>query len=301
ADVQLLLFINGTTADSVTVPMLNFTQSYTLNLPWTPDGPGVYNVTAYAQPKIGETSSDNNIVTKFVVVETPPVGVKTGDWFNLFYTFTGWPAGQPYLESYKIEFLNVTGTDALVQTTRHLSNGTETTVSGNIDIMAGDTDFVIPNNVEVGDYVYINGVGNFLIVGEETRTCAGADRTVLYTNASQYQTQYFWDKSTGALVEVQKWSGSSSFVATISETNLWTSTIPELPFSSTLILCLTVAFAFVTLLGKRFGKRASPNFANFDGGNSSTRYQRCFLELLQPEEVLVSSIFIRVTKSRVLF
>ena len=66
------------------------------------------------------------------VLPTPDevqVGVKAGDWITCDYTITGWPAGTPYPDWLKVEFLSVEGTisyrtgdDAHVQRNRAKSD-----------------------------------------------------------------------------------------------------------------------------------------------------------------------------------
>jgi len=172
---------------------------------------------------LGETSLKNNNATRFVTVKAPPVGVKTGDWITLTYTFTGLPAGTPYPEWYRAEFLSVTGTNATVQTTLHMSNGTEQTETISVDVMDGGFDLVIPANSTAGNIIYISGYGNVSIVGETTRTYAEGSRTVVYANISQWGTQltYYWDKLTGILVEAYVISGGVTATIKATETNLW--------------------------------------------------------------------------------
>ncbi len=67
-DVDLFLLVNGTIADSATIPELVIDSSYTLNYLWTPTVEGSYNITAYASPVSGENITTNNILTKMVDV-----------------------------------------------------------------------------------------------------------------------------------------------------------------------------------------------------------------------------------------
>jgi hypothetical protein len=234
-DVELSLFINGTLVDSANIPLLNAGNLYTLSYLWSPTVEGTYNVTAYAHPVAGETSTENNQETKFVTVSitpTPPevqVGVKAGDWIKVEYTISGWPSGQPYPEWLKVEFLTVEGTNATLQVTMHMSDVTEQNATVPVVIGAGGGEafglsgFVIPANLTVGDSVYITGYGNITIAGETTRTYAGASRTVVYASFSQYGTQltYYWDKQTGVMVEASTTSGGVTATAKATETNMW--------------------------------------------------------------------------------
>jgi thermitase len=60
-DVQLQLLINGALVDSVTIPELLVDSSYTFSHLWTPTAQGVYNITAYAPPILGEEITQNNV------------------------------------------------------------------------------------------------------------------------------------------------------------------------------------------------------------------------------------------------
>lgn len=94
ANVEFSLLINGTPVNSTTVSVLKAGNSYTLSHLWTPTVQAIYNVTAYARPVPGETSTENNQKTKLVTVAR--VGVEAGDWIKVDYTITGWSAGTPY-------------------------------------------------------------------------------------------------------------------------------------------------------------------------------------------------------------
>jgi len=228
-DVELDLLINGTTVDSTTVPLLQASNSHTLNYLWTATTEGTYNVTAYVHPVPGEASVENNQVSGFVAVSAPPeVGIKAGDWIKLEYTISGWPAGQPYPEWLKVEFLSVEGTSATVRVTMHMSDGMEENATVPVDVVAGGqalglSGFVIPANLTTGYSVYITGYGNITIEGEATRTYAGASRTVVYASFSQYGTQltYYWDKHTGVMVEASTTSAGVTATAKVTETNMW--------------------------------------------------------------------------------
>jgi len=84
---------------------------------------------------------------------------------------------------------------------------------------------VIPANSKTGDPIKMTAYGddNVTIAGETSRTYAGADRTVVYASSSRHETPltYYWDKQTGALVEVSRTLGSMTLTGTATETNMW--------------------------------------------------------------------------------
>jgi parallel beta-helix repeat protein len=182
------------------------------------------------------------------------VGVKAGDWIKLEYTISGWPTGQPYPEWLKVEFLTVEGTNATVQVTMHMSDGTEQNATVPVVVGAGSGEafglsgFVIPTNLTVGNSVYITGYSNITIAGETTRTYAGASRTVIYTSFSQYGTDltYYWDKQTGVMVEASTTSGGVTATVKATETNMWQAA-PAFPIDP-LILSVLIATVIVIVI-----------------------------------------------------
>jgi len=68
-NVHLALEINGTTVKSRSVPKLVVNASGTISYLWTPPNEAVYNVTAYAQPVLGENITSDNTATAIVKVQ----------------------------------------------------------------------------------------------------------------------------------------------------------------------------------------------------------------------------------------
>lgn len=67
-NVELQLIIDGALANSVTIPELLAGSSYTLSYLWTPTTQGMYNITAYAPPVLGEELTTNNLAKRSVIV-----------------------------------------------------------------------------------------------------------------------------------------------------------------------------------------------------------------------------------------
>jgi hypothetical protein len=209
-----------------------------------------------AKASAGETSLENNLVTKFVTVTAslPQVGVKAGDWIKCTYTISGRPSGTPYPEWLKVEFLSVEGTNATVRVTMHMSDGTEQNATVPVNVVAGGgtfqglSGFVIPANCTTGNSVYMSGYGNVTIAGETTRSYAGAGRTVVYASFSQYGTQltYYWDKLTGVMVEASAVSGGVTATSKATETNMWQAT-PGFPIGP-IILSVLIAMVIVIVI-----------------------------------------------------
>jgi parallel beta-helix repeat protein len=246
------------------IPFLQAGDTHTWTYEWTPYFEGIYNVTAYVLPVPGETSIENNQMTKFVTVGVPTVtvptpvevGVKAGDWIKCTYAISGWPSGTPYPEWLKVEFLSVQGTNATVRVTMHMSDGTEQNATVPVDVVAGGgafqglTGFVIPANCTTGDSIYMSGYGNVTIAGETTSSYAGATRTVVYASFSQYGTQltYYWDKLTGAMVEASVVSGGVTATGKATETNMWQAAPSGFPIEP-IYLYILAALAIIIAVG----------------------------------------------------
>jgi len=67
-NVEFYLLINNTEVKSTTISELLSGSSYTMNYLWKPMVEASFNVTAYAPPVIGESSIEDNVLTKFVYV-----------------------------------------------------------------------------------------------------------------------------------------------------------------------------------------------------------------------------------------
>jgi len=224
---------------------------------WTGDVGTIADVNAAAT---NITMDDNySITAEFVSVKAGDVGIKAGDWIKVEYKITGWPAGEPYPEWLKLEFLSVEGTSATVRVTMRMSDGTEQSDTVPVDLAAGGGEafglsgFVISANLTTGDSVYMTGYGDVAIEGETTRTYAGARRTVVYASISQYGVQltYYWDKLTGVMVEAATTYTDITATAKATETNMWEATTMRMPSWPWVI----VAVAAVVALGIFFVQR----------------------------------------------
>jgi len=99
SDVELQLLIDGILVNSTSVPELSVDASYTLSYNWTPTDEGIYNVTAYAPPVIGEDDAINNIKSSRVLVSILTVA--------LFQNYNPWgyPANQKTLDQYGVPYI----------------------------------------------------------------------------------------------------------------------------------------------------------------------------------------------------
>lgn len=267
--VQYDLSINSTEGGSVTTPgegTFNYTAGTVVDLVatpvecyrfdrWTGDVGTIADVNA-ATTNI-TMNGGYSITANFVGVGAGDVGIKAGDWIKVGYTFTGWPADQPYPEWLKLEFLSVEGTIATVRATLHMSDGNEPSNTAPVDVVSGSevpgiSGGVISANLTAGDSVCITGYGNVTIEGEATRTYAGASRTVVYASFSPDTVQftYYWDKLTGVVVEASGTYPDFTATAKATETNMWEATTFRMPWWPWIIVAV-VAVGLVIFFVRR--------------------------------------------------
>jgi hypothetical protein len=214
--------------------------------------------------------SDWNLVLALPPSQKVQVGIKAGAWIKIEYKITGWPAGQPYPEWLKLEFLSVEGTIANVRVTMHMSDGTEQSDTVPVDVVSGGevpglSGGIISANLTTGDSVYMSGFGNVTIKGETTRIYAGARRTVVYTSISQsipyqgeVQLSYYWDKLTGVLVEASTTSSGITATAKATETNMWEAAPPAVGMAWWLWAIVAAAIVALAIVVYRLKKRKTP-------------------------------------------
>jgi len=248
SSVQYDLSINTTKGGSVTKPgegVFPYDEGVAADLVAAPDAGYRFvewtgDVGTIADVDAASTNITMNgnysITPSFVGVGAGDVGIKAGDWIKITYMITGLPAGQRYAEWLKLEFLSVEGTNATARATLGISDGTEQTGSGPLDVVSGGgipelPGIVVSANLTTGDSVPIAGYGNATIEGEATGIYAGAERTVVYASLSQNETQltYYWDKLTGVMVGKSSISPSITATARATETNMWGATTAGWP------------------------------------------------------------------------
>ena len=198
------------------------------------------------------------------------VGVRAGDWIKVEYKITGWPAGQPYREWLKLEFLTVEGTSVTVRATLRISDGTEQSDTVPVDLGEGGGEVpglsggVIAVNLTAGDSVYMTGYGDVAIEGETTRTYAGARRRVVYASFSQsvpfqgeVQLTFYWDKLTGVIMEASTTYADITATAKATETNMWEAAPPtiRMPWWPWIIVAVVVVALAIVIYGLKKRKR----------------------------------------------
>jgi hypothetical protein len=179
------------------------------------------------------------VIVPSVVSAEISVGVKQGDWIEYQVNVTGTPPPDHDTTWAKMEITDVQGTDINLNVTTKFSNGTLWNEAITLNLETGQLgdDFIIPANLGDGDTFFDKRVGNITIGGVEERTCAGANRTVVY--ASTAETTFYWDRSTGILVAANSSFTDYTMNSKVDKTNMWQAQTSEL--DSTVFYALAIA------------------------------------------------------------
>jgi hypothetical protein len=185
------------------------------------------------------------------------VGVKAGQYAEYTSSSTGTPM-QGHDATWARMDINAVNVSAVnVTFISRLTDGSIENASENLNFATGRfiDYFVVPANLKTGDSFFDNGLGgNVTIVLTETKTYAGAQRTVVSGTTlvdfegGSGQTAWTWDQATGALVEAYSTYPSFTLHTVISKTDMWNPqpTILGMPlFVFLIILALLVAIIAV--------------------------------------------------------
>jgi len=185
--------------------------------------------------------------------------IKAGDWIKYEVTITPTLPGEITPKWVKFEFLSVEGTNATVQVTTRLSDGTEKIEMMTVDIMSGSgTGLIIHSNSKTGDSIYISSQGNITLDGETILTHTGVDRPAVYasfSNSGNYFSCY-WDKETGIMLEQRNTIIDSTTICVAKDTNMWQNPSNQRPLDPTVFyVMIIVATIVVTVIFFRTRKK----------------------------------------------
>ena len=199
------------------------------------------------------------MVVTSVVAQPRVVGVNVGDWFKYRAITANWSSDDPnatfpLLEWNVTEWMlmsveDVSGTNITFQSTWHLTNGTEVTQRGDVDIDTGDGNMTlsaISADLNVNDTIYSSLGHSTMKINETTvRTYPDSTRDTNHLNTTmeynvtgfyQYLSMnWYWDKSSGIFVEMAheaisqagRYTTTISVLIRITESNIWV--VPEFP------------------------------------------------------------------------
>jgi hypothetical protein len=177
------------------------------------------------------------------------VGVKHGDWIEYNVAVTGDIPEEHDVTWCKIEVTAVEEKTVYVDITSRYSDGREETVPSTLNLETGQIGdcFIIPANLGEGDTFLEENEGTITISGVEERTYAGATRSVVYASTSV--TMFYWDRSTGFVVEATSSYPEFTLTTKAEATNMWqTQAFGIDPLFSIVIIALVIVAVLAILL-----------------------------------------------------
>ena len=194
------------------------------------------------------------ILFSAVVSAESSVGVKQGDWIEYKVTTTGAVPAEHDVEGAKIEVIDVDEKKIDVKLTSIYSDGREETVTSTLNLETGQIGdaFIIPADLNAGDTFREQTEGTITVSGVEERIFAGARRSVVY--ASTPQTMFYWDRSTGVLVEATSSYPDFTLSTKAEKTNMWQPQIfglDPLVFIALIIVAIVAVLAIFLILKMR--------------------------------------------------
>jgi len=175
------------------------------------------------------------------------IGVKRGDWVEYSVSFTGRPPPEHDVIWARMEVTGVEEQRVNATFVSQLANGTVLTVEEDLDFATGRLIdmFVIPSGLNSGDSFYAQGVGEIVIDSVDVRSAVGASRTVVH--AETEDTQWFWDRTTGIVVEARTANVVYTLDTVAISTGLWGQQI--LGVEPAIIYAIVVVFALAVITG----------------------------------------------------
>jgi hypothetical protein len=173
------------------------------------------------------------------------VGVKKGDWVTYSVAITGDVPEQHDVTWCKIEVVDVEEKRVYVDITSRYSDGREEIVPSNLNFETGHIGecFIIPSNLNADDR-FKSPEGNITISGVKEETYLGATRSIAY--ASNPQTTFHWDRSTGFLLAANSSGSGFTMNTKVEKTNMWQSQILGLhPIVFISLLALVIVLVLI--------------------------------------------------------
>jgi hypothetical protein len=180
------------------------------------------------------------------------VGVKHGDWVEYNVIFTGTPPPEHDVVWARMEVMGVEGQRVNATFVSRLANETMLNVVEDVDFATGRLIdmFIIPAGLNAGDSFYAQGVGEITLEDVSVRSAAGATRRVMHAEAED--TQWFWDRASGVVVEAKTANAVYTLDTVAVRTGLWE---PQILGLDTAFFGVLVAVAIVVAVVLVFRKK----------------------------------------------
>lgn len=194
------------------------------------------------------------VVMLFSVVASAEIfiGVKEGDSVEYNVTAIGNVPEEHDVDKAKIEVVDVEVNRIFIKLTSIFQDGSEETEDSILDLEMGHIGdaFIIPANLSEGDTFLKQTEGTITISGVEQKTYAGSERTVV--TATTTYTEFYWDQTTGLLVEATSTYTDFTITTQAEKTNIWpTTTIGLDQIVTIVLLAMAVAVIFSVLLRRK--------------------------------------------------
>jgi len=183
------------------------------------------------------------------------VGVKPGDWIEYNVAFTGDVLEEHDVTWARIEVIGVEGKKIDIEITSIFSDGREETETLTLNLETGQIgdSFIIPANLDKGDTFLEQYEGTITISGVEEKSYIGANRKVVYATTSQ--TMFYWDQSTGFLVEATSSYPDFTMTTKAEKTNMWQTQAFVLDPLFSIVLIVLVIVAVLVILQRHKMKK----------------------------------------------
>jgi hypothetical protein len=193
-----------------------------------------------------------------VVSAQTSVGVKKGDWIEYQVTVTGNPPADHDIVWARMEVTGVLGEAISLDIQTEFSNGTNFPESITLNLATGvlGDDFIIPQNLNIGDTFHDQYQGTITITNVTRLTVAGAERAVM--SGSTPETTYNWDRQTGILVDANSSYPEYSMATKTSGTNMWQPQILGVDPIVTYVLVTAVLTVVVVVAIFVWGRKTNP-------------------------------------------
>ncbi|MCJ7722082.1 hypothetical protein MUO98_06735 [Candidatus Bathyarchaeota archaeon] len=180
------------------------------------------------------------------------VGVKEGDFIGYQVTYSGDVPQQHDVNWAKIEVISIQDKKIEIAITSRYSDGKEETVTATLNLETGQIGdcFIIPGNLDEGDIFLEQTEGTITISDVEEKTYADAKRTVV--TASSSHTTFYWDRSTGFLVEATSQYPIFTLTTKAEKTNIWQpQTFGLDPLLSIVLIVIAIVLVLAILLRRK--------------------------------------------------